>query len=123
MDLRCNPIGQESNEDLSGKYPRGFLAAGLVFVGIIGAEFALVEFVEYAALREIDPQLSGEIDSVTVNGTPIANVGPLVEALRNMHRTIGHHSHPTTRYHVVLTTSRDSLPLDLERDSGDPHEY
>jgi hypothetical protein len=105
------------------KLPRGFVAAGMVFLGIVGAEFALVAFVKYEALREIDPQLSGAIDSVTVNGTPIANVGPLVDALRKMHGTIGHHSHPTTRYHVVLITSRGSLPLDLERDSGDPHEY
>lgn len=105
------------------KRPRGFAAAGMVFVGVIGAEFTLVAFVKHEAFREIDPQLYGKIESVTVNGIQIGNSGPLVTALRNMQGTIGHHSHPTKRYRVLLTTARGSLALDMERDSEDPEEY
>lgn len=105
------------------KYHLGLAAAGMVFVGIIGAEFALVAFVEHEAWHEMVPQLYGEIESVTVDGIQIGDSGPLVAALRNMQGTIGHHSHPTTSHVVVLTTSRGSLPLNLKRDSEDPDEY
>jgi hypothetical protein len=74
-------------------------------------------------LREIALQMSGETQSVTVNGTLIDSNAPLVAALRKMHGASYHHSHGTTRYRVVLTTSFGLLPLDLDRDSEDPHEY
>lgn len=105
------------------RFPRTFAAAAIVFVGIIGAEFALIDFVRREALTEIAPRLSGQIESVSVNGTQIGNGDLLVEALRNMHGTVGHHSGPTTRYRVLLTTSIGALQLDMERDSQDPHEY
>lgn len=47
----------------------------------------------------------------------------LFVVLRDMHDTMGHHSHPTTRYRLFLTTSRGPLELQLCRDSQDPHEY
>ena len=101
-----------------------FIVGLIIFVGVIGAEFAVYDFVIREALNdEIKPQLAGKIESVTVNGNPLDNSGPLITALREMHGTIGHHSHTTTRYRVVLTTSRGTLPLDLNRDSQDPHEY
>jgi hypothetical protein len=105
------------------RFPRSFVAAAIVFTSIIGLEFALVDFVKREALTEIAPRLSNQIESVSVNGARIGKSDLLVEALRNMHGTIGHHSHPTASYQVLLTTSRGSLQLDLERDSQDPHEY
>lgn len=103
--------------------PRSFIAACIIFAGIIGAEFAFAAIIQQAALNEIKPILSSKVESVTVDGTQISGGDALVDALRKMHGTIGHHSHPTRTYQVILRSSFGSLALDFGRDSQDPHEY
>ncbi len=76
-----------------------------------------------AALTEIGPILSGNIQSVTVNGHSADRADDLVNALRTMHSTMGHHSHPTDNFQVRLKTTSGQLELNLARDSTDPHEY
>jgi len=104
---------------ISGK----FIVGMLVFAGVIGGEFAIGGFLKSAALDEVKPKLTANIEAVTINGTRFDKTSEFFAALRNMHSTMGHHSHPTTRYRLFLTTSQGPLELQLCRDSQDPHEY
>jgi hypothetical protein len=81
------------------------------------------EAITVAAMKEISPRLTSRIESVGVDRIQMSDATALVGALRAMHGTIGHHSHPTRKYHVLLNTERGYLTLDLGRDSGDAHEY
>jgi len=99
------------------------IAGCLVFAGIIGGEFALGAYVKSAALNEIHPRLFASIEAMTVNGTQVDKADDLIAALRNMHDTMAHHSHPTTGYRLSLKTSRGPLVLRVRRDSQEPHEY
>lgn len=99
------------------------VAAGLVFVGLVTGEGTVVNYIRQAALRDILPRLSCAIESVEVNGSLFSKPDALLYALRGMHETIGHHSHPTTRYHVLIQTSCGPLALELGRDSDDSNEY
>jgi hypothetical protein len=92
-------------------------------MGIIGTEFALSEVIQSGAIEEIHPRLNSQIEIVKINGSNFQKVHEIVDALRNMHSTLGHHSHPTTNYEVSLLTAAGPLTLDLRRDSDDPHEY
>jgi hypothetical protein len=100
-----------------------FVAGCLIFAGIIGGEFVIGAYVKSAALNEIHPKLSADIESLTVNGTQFARADDLIAAFRKMRDTTAHHSHPTTGYRVSLNTSHGPLALRVCRDSQDPHEY
>lgn len=100
-----------------------FAAAGIVFMGTIMGEFAVADYIRQAALSEILPRLSCGIESVELNGSLFSKPDALLNALRGLHETIGHHSHPTTRYHVLVQTSCGPLALELGRDSDDSNEY
>jgi hypothetical protein len=102
---------------------RMFITGASIFVAIIGGELAISEVIRFAALDEIRPKLSADIEAVTVNGTPFEATEGFIAALRGMHGTFGHHSHPTTEYRLLLKTSNGPLALELRRDSQDPHEY
>ena len=102
---------------------RMFLTGVLVFAGVIAGEFLVGGIIKAAALVEIRARLSGELESVTINDIPVGDADGLIAAVRDVHDTIAHHSHPTTRYRLSIKTSRGSLLLDLARDSQDPHEY
>jgi hypothetical protein len=102
---------------------RKFIASALVFVGIIGGEFAVATIIKLAALNEIRPKLSADVEAVSLDNVPFERTDGLVTALRNMHDTMGHHSHPTTRDRLLVKTSRGPLGLELRRDSQDVHEY
>jgi hypothetical protein len=108
-----------SPRPISGK----FIAGMLVFAGVIGGEFAIGGFLKSAALDEVKPKLTANIEAVTINGTRFDKTNELLEAVRSMHDTMGHHSHPTTGYRLFLATSQGPLRLQLCRDSQDPHEY
>jgi hypothetical protein len=108
-----------SPRPISGK----FIAGMLVFAGVIGGEFAIGGFLKSAALDEVKPKLTANIDAVTINGARFDETNELLAALRSMQDTMGHHSHPTRGYRLFLTTSRGPLELQLCRDSQDPHEY
>jgi hypothetical protein len=105
------------------RWRRSSLISAIVFVGIIGGELAVAAVIKHAALEEIGSQLSCPVESVAVDGVRINGSGRLMNAIRNMHGTIGHHSHPTKRYHVSIGTSCGQLHLDFARDSQDPHEF
>lgn len=116
--------GKESVGSQLARMPRALIVAAAIFVGITLGEVVLITMIKVAALKEIAPMLSGPIVSVSIDGTRMSDATALVGALRKMHEPlIGHHSHPTKRYQVVLDTPRGYLTLDLGRDSGDPHEY
>jgi hypothetical protein len=102
---------------------RKFIVGVLVFAGTIGGEFAISAVLKSAALDEISPKLSADIEAVTVNGAPFDKTRDLIAALRDMHTTMGHHSHPVASYRLFLRTSRGPLVLQLCRDSEDLHEY
>jgi hypothetical protein len=93
------------------------------FAAIVGGEFAAAELIEHEARMEIAPLLASKVNSVTVNGKPIANADAIFSALRGMHSIMAHHSHPTACYRIELTTESGPLELDPCRDSDDPHEY
>jgi hypothetical protein len=104
--------------------PRGFLFGFIVFGAIVGGEFALAGLIKQGARMEIEPILFSKVESVTVNGTPVRDPGPLLESLREMYRlSMAHHSHPTRCYRVVMLGEHGTLELDPCRDSDDPHEY
>jgi hypothetical protein len=105
------------------RYSPVSVVAIICFAGIIGVEFAIGSVFRSAALDEIRPVLAGNIQSVTVNGNAAGRADDLVNAIRNMHSVMGHHSHPTENFQVRLTTSSGQVELDLGRDSDDPHEY
>jgi hypothetical protein len=108
-----------SRRPISGK----FIAGMLIFAGIIGGEFAIDGLIKSAALEEIRPKLTSNIEAVTVNGTLFDRSNGLIADLRAMHDSFGHHSHPTSGYQLILKTSRGPLLLQLCRDSQNPHEY
>ena len=114
---------RESVQSQWARTPRYVFVAGAIFIGIIMGELLLIKAITIAAMREIAPRLTARIEWVSVDGTQMNDATALVGALRAMHGTIGHHSHPTRKYHVVLNTERGDLRLELGRDSGDPHEY
>ena len=95
----------------------------LSFATIIGLEFAFAAFGKFAALREIRPIVNERVLSVSVNGVQMAFPANLLQALREMRDPIGHHSHPTDRFRVRITTTNSSLTLDLGRDSHNPNEF
>lgn len=108
-----------SPRPISGK----FIVGMLVFAGIIGGEFAIAAFVKSAALDEVNPKLTDNIEALTINGTRLDKTDELLVDLRSMRGTVGHHSHPTIGYRLNLSSSRGPLELQLCRDSQDPHEY
>lgn len=102
---------------------RRFFASMFVFAGIIGGFFAVSAFIKHAALSEIKPRLSADVERVTVNGSDVNNGPAVIDAIRGMHDVIGHHSSPTIRYRISIETSRGPLTLLLRRDSQDSREY
>jgi hypothetical protein len=100
-----------------------FLIGMFIFAGIIGGEFAIDALIKSAALQEIKPKLSNNIEAVTVNGNPYDSANGLIADLRAMHDIMAHHSHPTRGYQLILKTSGGPLSLQLCRDSDNPHEY
>ena len=92
-------------------------------MGIVLGNIVLINFIIVAARWEVGPRLTARIAWVKIDGTEMPDANALVGALRAMHTTIGHHSHPTRNFSVVLNTERGYLTLDLRRDSDDPHEY
>jgi hypothetical protein len=100
-----------------------FFAGILGFAAIIGAEFGVAAIVKQAALKEIRPKLFANVAGVEVNGTPAKNRAALVDAVRNMHDIMAHHSSPRIRFEVLLETANGPLALCLGRDSQDNHEY
>jgi hypothetical protein len=102
---------------------RMFVAGCIIFAGIIGSEFALAAYVKSAALNEIHPRLVADIELVTANDKQVDKPNNLIAALRSMHDTTAHHSHPIKGYRLFLKTSRGPLILQVCRDSDDPHEY
>ena len=95
----------------------------LVFAGVIGGEFAIAGFLKSAVLDEVNPKLTANIETLTINDTRFERTSELLADLRNMHGTMGHHSRPTTGYRLSLATSRGPLELKLCRDSQNPREY
>lgn len=102
---------------------RKAIAGIVVFVAVIGAEFALAGAPRHAALVEIKSKLYSNIDAITINGTKLEDNNALLAALRGMRDTAAHHSSPTTIYRLVLDSANGPLELCLRRDSQDPHEY
>jgi hypothetical protein len=100
-----------------------FAAGSLIFVAIIGIEFGIAGVLRMAALEEIRPKLSADIESATVNGVHFDISDGFIADLRNIHGTFGHHSSPTANYRLFLQTSRGPLTLELRRDSQDMREY
>jgi hypothetical protein len=98
-------------------------AAILVFVGIIGGEFAIGGFIRSAALNEIRPKLAGGVQTVMVDNAPFDKPEALLASLRSMGSPIAHHSHPTTVHQLLILGSHGRLAFHLGRDSADPHEY
>jgi len=116
--------GRQSNESKYSLPPGLLLFVGFSgFVGIIGFEFATAAFVKSAALREIQPILAERPLSVLVNGRPTAHSAELTDALRTISDPTRHHSHPTESFQVQIVTARNSLTLELERDSQDAREF
>jgi len=95
----------------------------LVFMSIIGLDFAIDSYLESAAVQDIRPRLDADILSVTVNGTRVEKFGDVVAALRSIQHSEPHHSSPTTEYQILLATAKGPLKLQLCRDSQNPHEY
>jgi len=104
---------------ISGKFVVGML----LFAGVIGGEFAIAGVVKSAALEEIKPKLSSNIEAVTINEVEFDRGNGLIEDLRALRDAPAHHSHPTRGFRVILKTSRGPLALQLCRDSENPHEY
>jgi hypothetical protein len=104
--------------------PRGFILGGVLFAATIGSTIFAGALIARGATQELWPLLSSRVDSVTVNGVALKQTDPIVSALRDMFGfNMGHHSHPTRCFHVVLQTEQGPLALDPCRDSSDPHEY
>jgi hypothetical protein len=107
---------------LRGMSPAFFICI-LLFLAIIAVEFAVGAIIKAAALNEIRPVLSGELESIAINGNPATRGSELFAALRAMRDTMGHHSHPIDSFDLSAKTSSGSVQLILRRDSGDFHEY
>jgi hypothetical protein len=99
------------------------LVLGIIVFTVIWLEFATDAYLKSAALVEIKQKLNANVKLVTVNGAQFEKFAELLLALRGVHDVPAHHSSPTTRYLITLTTSAGSLELRLCRDSPNPHEY
>jgi len=61
---------------------------------------------------------------VTINERSLGQSSKqLMDALKNIHWTLGHHSHPTTRFTLTFGEESCRVSLILARDSENPHEY
>jgi hypothetical protein len=101
-----------------------FVAAFLVFGGIICLEALLHAIINSAALAEVRPVLDSPVSAVRVNGRSVTEPAPLISALRDISQPImGHHSHPTRRLEVQIEGDGYRLMLYVARDSGNPREY
>ena len=79
-----------------------FLACTLLVAGIGACEIAISMIIRAAALNEIRPVLSGDLEAISVSGKPSTQGADFV-ALRGMDDAMGHHSHPTSSYRGNLT--------------------
>jgi hypothetical protein len=60
---------------------------------------------------------------LTVNGKVPQHPVQILGAIRLLHEVVGHHSHPTSAIHVVVTCRQGNIALQLQRDSDEPQEY
>jgi hypothetical protein len=93
------------------------------FIVAIASEFLIGDYIQWAAWQEVHPRLFAAASSVEVNGVRISNFESLILAMRHASDPIGHHSHPTKKYEVLLRTAAGSLLLDMMRDSEVHSEY
>ncbi len=56
----------------------------IVFLGVIGLEFAMDAYLKSAALEEIRPKLNADVKSVNVNGVQFEKFTELLVALRGV---------------------------------------
>jgi len=103
--------------------PAGFIVGFVGFGMIIAFEFAFIKLISHADVKQIDLVLDAPVLSMSVNNQSTARTDDILRATKTMHATIGHHSHPTTRFQVHIETSVGSVTLIVRRDSSDPHEY
>lgn len=60
---------------------------------------------------------------VSIDGRPVAEPAPVIQALRSTRFKMAHHSHPVARLRIVLRDGDAEQVLLLGRDSTNPREY
>ena len=87
--------------------------------------FGAAEFSQDVAQAEVKMKLEsfGDNSGVSIDGAPAQNANEVLSALKTLDRLPVHHSNPTKKIQIGISSRSDSLALSLARDSGNPREY
>ena len=64
-----------------------------------------------------------DYSQISINGAPTRNPKEVLSVLKTLDQLPAHHSNPTKKIKIEVSSQGESLVLLVARDSGDPREY
>lgn len=115
----------------ANKFDKSFFAAGfpvksvMFFAVPVLSAIVIAQGVASSSRDEASNFLRGLSGNyrVYVNHEPVPDADKIVSALKQMSSEWGHHSHPTKRILVEISSENGSMTFELARDSALPQEY
>jgi hypothetical protein len=116
------PYLQGFSHGVGRKIGLGSLVALVISVLVV---FGAAEISQDVAEAEVKMKLEslGDNSRVSIDDAPAQNTNEVLSALKTLDRLPVHHSNPTKKIKIEVSSQGDSLVLLLARDSGDPREY